>query len=289
MSIPIGTRIPPFLGKLGMKKVAEFASETGLTVIDLPELAGSTVDLLNRSGLGIGTVDVRGVAQLLSGDAAVRQAAVDSVKEQIQLAAHHEVHVLFMCLVPEDKTQSIRQSLSYFEETFADIVRVCETNGVKIALEGWPGPGPHYATLGYTPEVWRAMFAAVSSPALGLCFDPSHLVRLGIDYLRVLSEFGEKIHHCHGKDTQLLPEARYMYGHLPARLSQVPGFSEGSWRYCIPGEGEVDWRRVAFELANHGYQGAISIELEDARYWGTLEQEQMGIRKAFAHLSECFA
>lgn len=285
VSIPIGTRIPPHIGRQSFQQVAAFARETGLTAIDLPAITEERVTVCRDFGLQIGTVDVQGVGQLLNPSDDVRTTAVSNIQGQIEAAAHLGAKVIFMCLVPEDNSQSIRASLGYFEETFSTIAKVCEDCGVKIALEGWPGPGPHYATLGYTPEVWRAMFAAVPSEALGLCFDPSHLIRLGINPMRVLAEFRHRIYHCHGKDTQLLPEAQYLYGHLSAKLDKAPDFSEGPWRYCIPGEGESDWRRIAYELQAADYAGCISVELEDARYWGSLELEQQGIRKAFAHLS----
>ncbi|MFD1677738.1 sugar phosphate isomerase/epimerase family protein [Alicyclobacillus fodiniaquatilis] len=289
MSIPIGTRIPPRLGSQGIEAVAAFAQSSGLTALDLPSLSDEAAKACQAHGLRIGTVDANGAGQLLSKDAGRRQEAVDRIQSQIRQLAELGGKVVFMCLVPEDHTQPIRESLTYFTETFPAIAEECERSGVKIAFEGWPGPGPHYPTLGCTPEVWRAMFAAVPSPALGLCFDPSHLVRMGIDYLRVFAEFKDRIHHCHGKDTQLLAQSQYLYGHMSAQLDKAPGFSEGSWRYCIPGDGEVDWRRVAFELSNINYEGCVSIELEDARYWGTLEKEQEGIAKAFAHLSEQLA
>lgn len=289
MSIAIGTIISPQLRKQGMQKVAEFARATGLLALDLPEASVESAQICHEYGLRIGTVNVSGLARLLSPDAAHRRAAVEDIDGQIREAARLGARVIFMCLVPEDRAQPVRESLGYFAEVFPAIAETCESVGVKIAFEGWPGPAPHYPTLGYTPEVWRAMFASVPSKALGLCFDPSHLVRLGIDYLRVLKEFGDRIHHCHGKDTELLSESQYLYGRMAARLDGVPGFSEGPWRYCVPGAGQVDWAAIAFVLEMRHYEGCVSIELEDARYWGTVEKEQAGIRKAYAHLAQHFA
>ncbi|GMA61718.1 hypothetical protein GCM10025859_21580 [Alicyclobacillus fastidiosus] len=95
--------------------------------------------------------------------------------------------------------------------------------------------------------------------------------------------------HCHGKDTELLPEQQYLYGNLNARLDSLPAFSEGSWRYCIPGDGEIDWNRLAYRLQTINYTGCISVELEDARYWGSIEQELKGITKAFTYLAQYFS
>lgn len=288
MPISIGTRIPPKLGSTGIESLTAWAASIGLQAVDLPNASAESAQVLANNHLKIGTVDGQGVGKLLSRNEQTRRQAVDDICSQIQATAAIGGKVMFMCLVPEDTTQKVSDSLSIYRETFPEIASACESAGVRVAFEGWPGPGPHFATLGYTPEVWRAMFTAVPSNALGLCYDPSHLVRLGIDYLRVLEEFGERIHHCHGKDTALLSEGVYLYGHLGAALTSVPAFSDGPWRYCIPGDGEVNWSRVAYGLYQHGYEGVVSIELEDARYWGSLDKEQLGIRRAKDHLSRQF-
>ncbi|MCY0877305.1 MAG: sugar phosphate isomerase/epimerase [Firmicutes bacterium] len=288
MHVDIGTIIPPHLGRQGLEVVADFAASIGLTALDLPTITQEAVEICERYHLRIGTVSVGKVAQLISPVATERDAAVQSVSAEIRQAGALGARVIFMCLVPADRTQSIRDSLEFFQSSFTTVARTCEEVGVRIAFEGWPGPGPQYATLGYTPEVWRAMFASVPSRALGLCFDPSHLVRLGIDYMRVLREFGDRIYHCHGKDTEWLSESCYLYGNLPSKLDRAPDFSEGSWRYCIPGCGEVDWSKVAFGLDALGYNGCISVELEDARFWGTVEKERDGIRRAHDHLAQYF-
>ncbi|HZH60544.1 MAG TPA: sugar phosphate isomerase/epimerase, partial [Metabacillus sp.] len=134
----------------------------------------------------------------------------------------------------------------------------------------------------------RAMFNEIPSKHFGLNYDPSHLVRLGIDHLRVLTEFGDRVNYCHGKDTEILHEDLYEYGILPATFGAKYDFSEGSWRYTIPGQGEVNWAKVAVRLEKIGYQGPVSIELEDHRYWGSIEAEREGIIKAKEHLSIYF-
>ncbi len=196
--------------------------------------------------------------------------------------------VLFMCLIPEDHTLPRKENFAIWKETFPDIVSHAEQTGIYIAIEGWPGPAPYYPTLGCTPEMLRAMFEAIPSRHFGMTYDPSHLVRLGIDYLRVLSEFGERVNHCHGKDTEILHDELYECGVIPATFGEKYGFSEGSWRYTIPGHGEVDWGKVAVRLERLGYEGVVSIELEDHRFWGSIEAERQGIVKASEHLSKYF-
>ncbi|RAP78364.1 sugar phosphate isomerase/epimerase family protein [Paenibacillus montanisoli] len=288
MTFQIGMRIPPIIGRAGIQRTAAWAAEVGLDVLDVPDLTPEIKQACRDAGLGIGSVDVRHTAKLLSRNDAVRAEAAAAMKSQLDAIAELGGKVLFMCLVPEDITLPRKEGFAIWKDSFPEIVRHAEQRGLYIAIEGWPGPAPHYPTLGCTPEMWRAMFEAIPSKHFGLNYDPSHLVRLGIDYLRALDEFGERINHCHGKDTELLPEELYESGTLAATFGPKYGFSEGSWRYTIPGHGAVEWGKVAVRLERIGYQGAIGIELEDHRFWGTLEREQQGIVKAAQHLRTYF-
>ncbi|MFC4598457.1 sugar phosphate isomerase/epimerase family protein [Cohnella hongkongensis] len=288
MNLSIGMRIPPQIGKEGIGAVAAWAAQAGLDTLDVPELTPEVKEACERAGIGIGSVDARQVSSLLSRDEARRADAAASLKKQMDEMAALGGTVMFMCLVPEDAALPRAEGFAIWKEMFPDLVAHAERRGVYIAIEGWPGPAPHYPTLGCTPEMWRAMFEAIPSKHFGLNYDPSHLVRLGIDYVRALSEFGERVNHCHGKDTEILHDELYECGTLPATFGAKYGFSEGSWRYTIPGHGEVDWGKVAVRLERAGYRGAIGIELEDHRYWGTAEAERQGIVKAAAHLAKYF-
>ncbi|TFE26650.1 sugar phosphate isomerase/epimerase family protein [Cohnella luojiensis] len=288
MNFNIGMRIPPKIGEQGIRKVAEWAAKTGLDVLDVPSLTVEVKAACDQAGIGIGSVDAQRVSQLLSRNEESRANASEALKKQMNEIAALGGRVLFMCLVPEDLTLPRAEGYAIWKETFPEIVKHAERTGVYIAIEGWPGPAPYYPTLGCTPEMLRAMFEAIPSKHFGLNYDPSHLVRLGIDHLRALSEFGDRINHCHGKDTEILTDELYECGTLTATFGAKYGFSEGSWRYTIPGHGEVDWGKVAVRLERLGYRGAISIELEDHRYWGSLEAERQGVEKAAAHLAKFF-
>jgi sugar phosphate isomerase/epimerase len=281
-------RIPPHIGRQGIPQAAAFAKEIGLDVLDVPALTPEIKQALDNAGLGVGSVDASGIGQLLSRDESRRVEAAEKLKRQIADIGALGGKVLFVCLVPEDKTVPRKETFAIWKEVFPEIVAQAEQSGVYIAIEGWPGPAPEYPTIGCTPEMWRAMFEAIPSRHFGLNYDPSHLVRLGIDYLRALNEFGDRVNHVHGKDTEILLDEQYEFGTLPATFGVKYGFSEGAWRYTIPGHGEVDWKKVAVRLERFGYQGAVSIELEDHRFWGSLEKEQEGIRKATGYLQEAF-
>lgn len=288
MSYSIGMRIPPKIGAEGIAATAIWAKEAGLDILDVHQLTSEVKAACEEAGIGIGSVDAQQTAKLLSRDDAVRRDAAEAVKRQMTDMAKLGASVMFMCLVPEDLTLPRKEGFAIWKDTFPELVRHAEVQGVYMAIEGWPGPAPYYPTLGCTPEMWRAMFEAIPSKHFGLNYDPSHLVRLGIDYLRALSEFGDRVVHCHGKDTEILRDELYECGVLQATFGEKYKFSEGSWRYTIPGEGEVEWSKVAVRLDRIGYKGAVSIELEDHRYWGSIEAERQGIVKAAGHLARYF-
>ena len=53
------------------------------------------------------------------------------------------------------------------------------TEKLCLAMENWPGPDNDY--IATTPAGWDKLFAQVPDPRLGLEFDPSHLIRMGVD------------------------------------------------------------------------------------------------------------
>ena len=59
--------------------------------------------------------------------------------------------------------------------------------------------------------------------AFGVNYDPSHLMRMNIDPLRFLYEFGNRVYHVHGKDTEWLSDNLYDYGsEQPATFAKPP-------------------------------------------------------------------
>ena len=113
---------------------------------------------------------------------------------------------------------------------------------------------------------------------MGINYDPSHLLRMGIDPLRFLQEFGDRVVHMHGKDTELLSENQYEFGHeQPPTFAKKIRFGSLHWRYTIPGQGVMRWGKAFQMLESIGYKGCISIELEDANFNGSTEGEQFGI------------
>lgn len=147
----------------------------------------------------------------------------------------------------------VADNLRIFTEVYAPLADYADERGVRIAFETAGRGGPE-GNLAHSPELWDAMFAAVPSKALGLSFDPSHLVWLGIPNIPdVIREFGERIYHFDGKDTEI----------LRSRLARQGILGSAWWRYRLPGMGELDWSAIFAALSDIGYDGIIAIENED--------------------------
>lgn len=176
---------------------------------------------------------------------------------------------------------SIADNIPMFRDVFSGLVSEAADAGITIAIEncpmfrGYPMIGTNIA---YTPESWRLMFDAVPSGALALEYDPSHLICLGIDSVRVIQEFGPRIAHVHAKDAEVLAGNVYEYGILDYR----------SVRHRMPGFGECDWPQVIGALREIGYTGNLDIEgAHDPEFHG--EREEEGLRLGLEHLNRALA
>jgi sugar phosphate isomerase/epimerase len=150
-------------------------------------------------------------------------------------------------------------NLQLFADRFGPVTEAAEQRGLRIAIENWMGFGGSLpfkpVNMGGSPDTWDAWFKAVPSSALGLEFDPSHLYWQGIDHLRALREYKDRVYHVHAKDTEMLPERRYR-----------GGVNGNYYRFRIPGYGAIDWTAFIATLDDVGYDGGIAIEHEDPIY-----------------------
>ncbi len=239
----------------------------------------------SAAGLEIGTTDLMTLGGLFGTDEEAAKAVADS-KAVMDAAVEFGATKLFTVFYPPDASKGRAANFARLQETFGPVVAYAEEKGLKIAIEGWPGGGPHYGCLAVTPETIRALIAAFPSPALCLNYDPSHLIRIGVDHLRFLREFGHRVVHCHGKDTVFDSEALYLHGNLGPTFGKAKAFGEDWWRYTIPGEGLANWQAIFAELDAIGYDGHVSVELEDFRYHRTWAAESEGLARARKYLSK---
>ena len=166
----------------------------------------------------------------------------------------------------------VGDNLVIFKEVYGPLADYAGERGVRIAFET-AGRGGAEGNLAHSPELWDAMFDIVPSSALGLSFDPSHLVWLHIPSIPdVIRRYGSRIYHFDAKDTEILYD----------RLGKQGILGSGWWRYRLPGYGQLDWRAIFSALRDIGYDGIVSIENEDPLCLG-----RVGVKHAADYLSQC--
>ena len=117
------------------------------------------------------------------------------------------------------------------------------TNRITFAIENWPGPDNDF--IATTPAGWRKLFGLVSDGRLGLEFDPSHLIRTGIDPYKAFEEVADRVKLLHGKDAS-----------IDAEQLQAAGYhGAGWWRYRLPGSGRLDWPAFLAQSRKAGFDG----------------------------------
>lgn len=273
-NFPIGFRRGGTEWQKDLSSLIGWAKANELEVIDLGKDAVEAAPKVRTAGLRVGSIDLFETKGMIAADKGKRTEAIAANAEFIKACASSEPTNFFLVMLPEKPELPRAENFGYMVESFAELAPVLEANNGRLVIEGWPGPG----ALCCTPEGLRAFFKAIPSKAMGINYDPSHLMRMGIDYLRFLGEFGDRAYHVHGKDTELLADNQYEFGtEQPATFAKPIRFGAHAWRYTIPGQGQIRWLEIFRLLVAKGYQGCVSIELEDENFNGPTESEQFGI------------
>ena len=241
---------------------------------------------LAAAGIEVGAISGSIVREsMLSPDAGQRSAAIGGAAAAIRAAAPLGPMCHFVVMLPADSARPRAENFGYMIDSYSQLCPVLEECNARVVIEGWPGRG----ALCCNPDDLRALFRELGdSMAIGINFDPSHLVRMGIDHVRFAHEFADRIYHMHGKDCEILADRLYAIGHeQAATFSRKVPFSGSVWRYCIPGQGEVRWSQILRILGDAGFDGSIGIEMEDANYHGSVETQQQGAIEAARYLHTC--
>lgn len=265
--------------------LAGWAKAAGFGHLDLGWATPADVGAIHAAGLRVGSCDLLDYSNLLSTDPAKRRDSLERNLAYVASTAAAGCRVFFTVVVPGDPARPRGESYRDALDGYAPICQAVADAGAVLAIEGAPGRWPHYPNLCCTPETVRAFLRDIKVPGVGLNYDPSHLVRLGVDPIRFLREFAAHVHHVHAKDTRLLPDAAYEYGiHQPAAFAEPHRWGEQAWRYTLPGHGVTPWGEVLTVLKETGYRGAISVELEDEDVNGDEAREKRGLAESLEFL-----
>ena len=251
-------------------------------VFDLTAQPVSDIALLQEQGIALGTIDLHEWAdypKMLSRDPAVREATVQKASAHIRACCAAGAKLFFTLMLTPEEGCNDQETFGFMVESYGALIPVLRETGARISIEGWPAFRAHCCN----PGSYRAFFNAIGSDAFGINYDPSHLIRLGIDPVRFVREFAARVVHVHGKDTELSPEMLYETG-WENNLAKMPG---SCWRYTIPGHGQARWPLILQVLKDAGYSGAVCIEHEDDVFTGTPELEQEGLLHGARFLASC--
>lgn len=282
-NFPIGIRRGWSEWQKSLPDLLNWANDSGFSVVDL----GRDIDDLKAAregGFHVGSFDLLEWANLMNPDAGARKEAVERNAAFVKEACAGGATNFFCVMLPSDPKRARNENFADLVETVTALAPTLEEAGGRLVIEGYPGTG----ALCCTPESYRALFEQVPSKSVGINYDPSHLLRMGIDPIRFLKEFGERVGHVHGKDCEILVDDLYEYGwEQPATWKKNPDFGASAWRYTIPGQGLTNWGEVFRILEAKNYNGAVSIELEDLNYNGSEEGEKNGFLASAQFLSTC--
>lgn len=275
---PIGFRRGWSDWQKDLGKVIAFAKDNGFELLDVGPLPTAELKQITSAGLKLGSVDLPKAGELVSPDAHKRRDAAQRIAAYVKDAVAEGARNFFTVMGPEDNAKKRFENLEFATDGYGQLCALIESLGARIVLEGYPGGPPHYAILACTPADYRLVFERIPSKVMGVNFDPSHLIRMGIDPVRFLREFVGRVHHVHGKDTEILEDELYEHGNLqPATLAKPHGFGSHAWRYTIPGHGCARWTTLLTILDQAGYTGGVCVELEDENFNGSEEGERRGL------------
>lgn len=144
-----------------------------------------------------------------------------------------------------------------FAKRFGPILEEFEKADVNFALE------VHPTEIAFDiASAARAVEAVKGHRRFGFNYDPSHLAYQGVDYVRFIRQFGNRIHHCHIKDVwwgRGDGTVGVFGGHVPF------GDARRYWDFRSPGRGDIRFEDVIVALNDIGYAGPLSVEWEDSR------------------------
>jgi sugar phosphate isomerase/epimerase len=108
----------------------------------------------------------------------------------------------------------------------------------------------------------RAIDAIKAHKRFGFNYDPSHLGYQGVDYVRFIRTFHDRIYHVHMKDV--------WWGHGDGTVGVFGGhttFADARryWDFRSLGHGDINFEEVIVALNGIKYQGPLSVEWEDSR------------------------
>lgn len=155
-------------------------------------------------------------------------------------------------------------SQAYWDAGFADfgrrfgpILEVFEQENVNFGLE------VHPTEIAFDiASAVRALEAVKGHRRFGFNYDPSHLGYQGVDYVKFIRQFADRIYHVHMKDV--------WWGHGDGSAGVFGGHTNFGdhrrfWDFRSLGHGDIRFEDIIVALNDIRYRGPLSVEWEDVR------------------------
>jgi sugar phosphate isomerase/epimerase len=174
---------------------------------------------------------------------------------------------------PPASKEMIQAGYDDFAKRFVPILDAFKAEGVKFALE------VHPTEIAFDiASAQRALLAVNGHKSFGFNYDPSHFGYQGVDYVKFIRTFGDRIFHAHMKDV--------WWGHGDGTVGVFGGHTDFAdprrfWDFRSIGHGDINFEEIMVALNDIGYKGPLSIEWEDSR----MDREH-GAQEACAYIKK---
>lgn len=197
----------------------------------------------------------------------VRYRASEEMKNTARAAAMFGVKVVpgftgssiwpLLYSFPSVPAKMIEDGYKFFAEMWNPILDVFDEVNVKFALEAHP---TEIAFDIVSAE--NAVEALGGRNTFGFNYDPSHFGYQGVDYVKFIRVFRDRIYHVHMKDVY--------WSKNPTDVGVFGGHTEFGdprrfWDFRSLGRGNIRFEEIIRALNEIGYQGPLSVEWEDGR------------------------
>ncbi len=218
----------------------------------------------------------------LSPDTEEAAIAVEHIRRMIDAATLLDLETV-NTFIGRDWRRSVRDNWPHVLEVWQPIVAYAERRGVRIGIENCPmyfsdDEWPSGKNIAHAPAIWERLFTDLNSSAIGLNYDPSHMIWQQMDEIKPIRTFSDRLFHIHAKDVRIDRDQLNEVG----ILSTPNSFHTPK----LPGLGDVGWGKFFSHLTDVGYSGAVCVEVEDRAYEGSIEARKFALKQSLNYLRQ---